>query len=257
MRGIDVSDNYMRADLYSPSDFDKREFAVSKNGEMIRHLSFPAVAKLRAFLIEHAPHGVFFSSARYDYPDIVEMSEKKKHWLGSDLVFDIDNDHLTKQTLAEAKRQALKLVSILREDFGLQELMLVFSGQRGYHVHVHDACIQQLGNAERREIVDYFARYYPGTEKRDELGKVIPDSGKRNPNHVEIDAPVTADITRLIRLPGTLNVKATAGRCNIVSLDSVDMPIAPKARAEQRRHERVVARLTIRYDCVEGAVVYG
>jgi len=38
-----------------------------------------------------------------------------------------------------------------------------------------------------------------------------------NPNWVEIDTVVTTDFTRLIRLPGSLNVKKDSGRgCTII-----------------------------------------
>jgi DNA primase catalytic subunit len=33
------------------------------------------------------------------------------------------------------------------------------SGSRGFHVHVHDKCVQKLGNPERREIADFFGHY--------------------------------------------------------------------------------------------------
>ena len=234
-----ISDYYWHAELYSPPCLEQREFAVTKNGEMVRHLSFSSIPKLRAYLIERAPHGVFFSSAKYKYPDVFDMNTKKKGWLGSDLIFDIDYDHLKKPSLAEAEKQALKLISILNHDFGFQDLMLVFSGSRGNHIHVRDDCIQMLNNAERREIVDYFQQYYPNTEKKDEQGHKIPDTGKRNPNFVEIDAPVTADITRLIRLPGTPNVKEeSVGICRVIDINSVKIPVAPKLRTELRRQER-------------------
>lgn len=240
--GLALSDYYMTAPLYEPPFFQNREFAIIKKDlPMWRHLAFANVEKLRAFLIEHAPLHVYFSSAKYEYPAIEDMPTKKKYWLGSDLTFDIDNDHLKKKTLIEAKKQVLKLLSILIFDFGFQDLTLTFSGRRGYHVYVRDECIQKCGNAERREIADYFQEFYPGTEKLDEHGKKIQGSSKKNPNYIGIDAQVTADFTRLIRLPGTIH-GGSGLMCEIIQLDSIEMPLAPKQRKQKQGFDRFARR---------------
>ncbi len=205
-----ISDYYMNCFLYEPTFFQNREFGIFKNGQVVRHLSFPNLQKLRMFLIEQSPDHVYFSAAKYEHPGIPQMEVKKSYWLGSDLIFDIDNDHLKKPTIKEALRQAKKLGKILIEDFGLEKLMMTFSGSRGYHIHVQDECIQKCSNAERREIADCFILpYLPG--KKTKNGKDI-----KNKNFVEIDAPVTCDITRLIRLPGSLHGK-TSKPCDIIA----------------------------------------
>lgn len=195
---LKVSDYYIKANLYSPSQFINREFAIVKDGIMYRHLSFSNIGALRCFLVENAPLHVYFSSAKYEYPDIFIMEEKKKYWQGSDIVFDIDKDKLKVPTLQEAKRQSLKLIRILRRAFGLEDLLWVFSGSRGYHIHVRDLCIQQLGNAERREIADYFQEFLPGRKHKD-------SSPMENRKYVQLDTPITCDFTRLMRLPGTIH----------------------------------------------------
>jgi predicted DNA primase small subunit len=198
----------MKAPLYEPPDFVNREFGFRKNGEkMVRHKAFSSVLKLRTFLIETAPDHVYFSSSKYADPAAYPMEDKKKSWMGSDIVFDIDYDHLKRPTLREAKKQSEKLMLILKDDLGFRKLLYVNSGSRGFHVHVHDECVQKLGNPERREIADFFG-YYKTRRGR----KII------NPNWVEIDTVVTTDFTRLIRLPGSLNVKPDLARpCAIIS----------------------------------------
>jgi DNA primase small subunit len=59
--------------------------------------------------------------------------------------------------LARVKSETMRLLDFLTDDFGFSgELLdIVFSGGRGYHVHVRDPAVQTLGSAERREIVDY------------------------------------------------------------------------------------------------------
>lgn len=203
-----ISDYYWHAPLYEPPDFTGREFGFRKNGEkVIRHKAFSSVQKLRTYLIETAPDHVYFSSSKYADPAAYPMEEKKKSWTGSDLVFDIDYDHLKRPTLREAKKQSEKFMLILKDDLGFKKLLYVDSGSRGFHVHVHDECVQKLGNPERREIADFFGHY------KTRRGRNII-----NPNWVEIDTVVTTDFTRLIRLPGSLNIKPDSARpCAIIN----------------------------------------
>ena len=90
---------------------------------------------------------------------------EEKGWLGADLIFDLDADHIPKskemtyEEMLEAVRK--KIVQLhdefLVRDFGFDErsLKIVFSGGRGYHIHVTDPRVWELGSHERREIVDY------------------------------------------------------------------------------------------------------
>lgn len=200
-----IMDYYMTANLYEPPDIHQREFGVIKQGRgMWRHLAFPNISKLRGFLIEQQPDHVYSSSAKYKDPGNPTMAEKD--WLGADLIFDIDYDHLHDPTLGEAAWHTKKLWGILWRDFGLKDMMGVFSGARGYHVHVRDDCVQDLDNACRREIADYFMEFYL-------------DSDKRNPNYVGIDVPITSDTHRLIRLPGSIHGK-TGRKCDIIKIEN-------------------------------------
>lgn len=58
-----------------------------------------------------------------------------------------------------AKSEIIFLVEeFLSDDFGLnptKDLFIVFSGQRGYHIHVENELLSQLSTNARREIVDY------------------------------------------------------------------------------------------------------
>ena len=88
---------------------------------------------------------------------------KEKLWQGSDLIFDLDADHLRNapksygEMLELVKKETIKLLGFLTADFGFSEkiVSIVFSGGRGYHIHVRDPRIFTLGGDERREIVDY------------------------------------------------------------------------------------------------------
>jgi DNA primase small subunit len=87
----------------------------------------------------------------------------EKGWRGADLVFDLDADHLptidpdatSYEGMLRACKGALSnLLDILHRDFGF-ETQVVFSGSRGYHVHVRDPAVRDLDARARREVVDY------------------------------------------------------------------------------------------------------
>jgi DNA primase small subunit len=90
---------------------------------------------------------------------------RDKGWLGADLIFDLDADHVEQakdkgfeEMLRIIRAEAVKLVhDFLLDDLGFapEHVRIVFSGGRGYHVHVTAPEVLGLGSAERREIVDY------------------------------------------------------------------------------------------------------
>jgi len=77
-----------------PVDLKAREFGfIFFGGEgMARHLSFEDQVKLNEFLKREVPLHAYFSSAYYKDPSAEDMDSKT--WLGADLVFDIDADHI-------------------------------------------------------------------------------------------------------------------------------------------------------------------
>jgi DNA primase small subunit len=79
---------------WMPSLFEDREFGalLFKEKMMVRHKSFKDFEQLKEFLCDLIPSDVYYSSAYYEEPAASEMSEKR--WLGADLVFDIDADHI-------------------------------------------------------------------------------------------------------------------------------------------------------------------
>jgi DNA primase small subunit len=160
-------DYYRRSDLTPPPGANEREWGFipwtsSPGTTMVRHRSLLDLGNIEDFLARKRPRHVYFSAGRYDEPSASSMSEKG--WRSSDLVFDLDADHLPSVTLGEdtyaemlakCKDALLRLLDFLEDDFGFDDLTVVFSGGRGYHVHVRDEGIQGLEREARREIVDY------------------------------------------------------------------------------------------------------
>jgi DNA primase small subunit len=186
------------ASILPPSSLERREFGffIFEKKVMLRHQGFNDLDSLRSSLCSVVPSDVYYSSAYYEHP-IAEM--RSKGWLGADLVFDIDADHIPTPCasvhdiwvcnacgasgrgshpikcpncgqekfkektwpceicLDASKKEAIKLVDILTDDFGFlsKVITLAFSGHRGYHVHVECESVRQLDSLARKEIVDY------------------------------------------------------------------------------------------------------
>ncbi|MFC5279575.1 DNA primase small subunit PriS [Halorubrum rubrum] len=160
-------DYYRRVSLSPPPDAHLREWGhipwtPGSGTTMVRHQSMYDLGDLDTFFSDNAPRHAYFSAARYDDPGASTMS--KKGWRSADLVFDLDADHLpsvdpeeaTYPEMLEACKDALmRLLDFLENDFAFEDLSVVFSGGRGYHVHVRDESIRELGSEARREVVDY------------------------------------------------------------------------------------------------------
>ncbi|WP_019178400.1 DNA primase catalytic subunit PriS [Methanomassiliicoccus luminyensis] len=150
-----------------PARFERREFGFMFFDRTFvqRHIGFPAPADLHYFLRSQVPSHAYYSTAYYQYPGAPTMEEKS--WAGADLIFDLDADHVPgaeslsyPEMLARIKVELLRLLDdFLLGDLGFDDsdLKIVFSGGRGYHIHVADARLVTLKSHERREIVDYIA----------------------------------------------------------------------------------------------------
>ncbi len=157
--------HYREVDLAMPERFAKREygFMFFDRQFVMRHLGFPTRAALKNYLVEQVPAHAYHSCAYYEKPDAPTMVEKK--WLGADLIFDLDADHVQgteglsyEQMLVRVKEEMRRLLDeFLLGDLGFDadELKIVFSGGRGYHVHIASPKVLRLSSHERREIVDY------------------------------------------------------------------------------------------------------
>ena len=169
------SDYYKSRDMVLPDRFGRREYAfVFFGGKgMMRHIGFNKKNDLSYFIKKRDPAHAYYSSAYYKIPDAAKMQDKD--WMGAELIFDLDSDHLPnaekltyEEQLEAVKKEFIKLVNdFLLKDFGFDEehLELYFSGGRGYHCHVKDPKVLELDSSKRREIVDYII----GRDIRDSL----------------------------------------------------------------------------------------
>lgn len=84
-----------RYSVDAPNVIDRREFGfiLFKEG-MLRHKGFRNESELKIFLRRFVPSDAYYSCAYYEEPE-AEMD--RKGWLGADLIFDIDADHIPTQ----------------------------------------------------------------------------------------------------------------------------------------------------------------
>ncbi len=174
-----------------PDRFTRREFGFilwpDKPGPppFIRHRAYTDKEKFQWYLQKRGPHSVYYSTAYYRHPGEKMMVDKE--WMGAELIFDLDADHLDEAEAAKARGEEMPLEEQLRivkdqfrylldeflfGDFGIDEkdVFLTFSGGRGYHAHVTDPRLMELDAKGRREIVDYVTAKVPaakGTDKPD------------------------------------------------------------------------------------------
>lgn len=175
---------------------EEREFGTGIFGKKIakRHLSFPSVEALNSYLRENVPFFISHSLAYYQYPERTPMHEKG--FMGADIVYEFDADDLKTdckrehdswhclhcgekdngsidscpkcgfavqkeqwfcpRCLDETKKQALRLVDFIENDFGLHDGISVnFSGNAGYHVHLRGNNVRFLSQEARLEMLDY------------------------------------------------------------------------------------------------------
>ena len=132
-------------------------------GTPLRHKSFSDIKSVRQFLCERPQHSCFYSTAYWKKPHELKMADKD--WLGADLIFDLDGDHLPGVTdkdfpamIDVIQEQAWSLWNdFLEPDFGFKQeyLQVTFSGHRGFHLHYRDPKYFHLDSESRRELVSH------------------------------------------------------------------------------------------------------
>jgi len=152
-------------DLWTPPQLRKREWMFVPWGDrsVDRHRGFNTQSELLNYLQQRGPHSSFHSTAYYRSPNERKMLEKG--WLGADLIFDLDGDHLPGVSDADfpgmiekIQEQAWALWSgFLEPEFGIsrEHAQFSFSGHRGFHIHVRDPALMGLDSNARREMVSY------------------------------------------------------------------------------------------------------
>ena len=165
LRFSDYYSSLNHNDLWTPPRLKSREWMFIPWGSRPpdRHRGFIDKSELLKYLQSRAPHSCFHSTAYYNYPSERKMIDKE--WLGADLIFDLDGDHLPGVSDRDfptminlIQEQAWSLwEDFLQPEFGFREeyIQTSFSGHRGFHIHVRDPKLFHLDSNARRELVNH------------------------------------------------------------------------------------------------------
>ena len=183
---------YSEANIPAPMRFSKREYGfIHFNAPMKRHIAFDDYHSIKEYFVRNVPLHAYYSSAYYEYP---EKPMDKKGWLGADLIFDLDADHLIgaeslsyEEQLSKVKIELNKLLTFLQDDFGFSEneIHVNFSGGRGYHIHIRSPEVLTLRSDARREIVSYITAKHLKKERFIMVEFVKPDKHTRSSKKVK------------------------------------------------------------------------
>lgn len=257
---------YSESKIQAPERLQAREIGfIPFFGTMSRHRKVNSIKEMDAFVRSTIPRHLYYSAAYYRKPDEKRMQDKE--WMGAELIFDLDGDHVLTEkkisyedTLEMIKEHTMRLIDrYLIRDMGFHEddIKIFFSGGRGYHVHVLSDRVYSMTSDSRREIASYikgdglsledFLRIHRSSPPNhggwvEEVSASIMQtlaerSSKNSPvaqieinnlpsagintqkaavramgetikkDMAEIDDPVTTDVHRLIRYPGSLHGK--------------------------------------------------
>lgn len=158
------------SDPTTPKDFFlRREFTFVLEGDVYcRYQCFRNADEYRAKVMAQQPVRMEIGAV-YTHPPKTHNTVVKDAYkpVERELVFDIDMDDyddirtcctgskLCKKCWTFMNCAAKTLDRALREDFGFEHLMFVYSGRRGMHCWVADKAARQLGNSHRSAVAEY------------------------------------------------------------------------------------------------------
>jgi DNA primase small subunit len=152
-------------------DFGNREFALTLSNEAyLRYQSYPTADLLRKDILRLNPArfeiGPVYTTNPRDRKTLRKSSMFRP--LSKEIVFDIDlTDYDDIRSCCSKANicakcwtfatMAIKVIDVaLREDFGFEHIMWVFSGRRGVHAWISDKEARELDDDKRRAITGYF-----------------------------------------------------------------------------------------------------
>ncbi|WP_287584049.1 DNA primase catalytic subunit PriS [Candidatus Borrarchaeum sp.] len=150
------------------STFRRREFGFDLGNTFTRNLSFGTPRKLVDYM---GNQGVFqaYVGAVYSESPSKQQSIQRLQWESRELVFDIDLDEFDlvrrcdckgEKTFCEecwtlAQDAMIFLDATMREDFGIEDLVWIFSGRRGVHCWICDDIAKKLDQRQRSAVINY------------------------------------------------------------------------------------------------------
>jgi DNA primase catalytic subunit len=203
-------------DLSAITDLPHRHFRILLPRGMFLKLQdrIRSEEVLQRWLVRYRPSDVYYSTSCWLVPENLGRRERTplsdNIFLSSDIVFDIDRTPFSTENLELARQDTVRLLEFCDSN-RLAVKYIAFSGSKGFHVVCADArryddpsplVREELAKAARREIVT----------------RVLAE-------RIAIDAKITTDTRRIIRVPGTINSK-TGYICTMISREQLDRPVS-------------------------------
>lgn len=181
-------------------DFSNREFALTlPNDAYLRYQSYATADMLRKDILRHNPSrfeiGPVYTTNPRDRKTLRKSSMFRP--LSKEIVFDIDlTDYDDIRTCCSKANicskcwsfatMAIKVVDVaLRDDFGFEHIIWIYSGRRGVHAWISDKDARELDDDKRKAITGYFEVLKGGVQ-----------GGKR----VNLKRPLHPHITRSLEI---------------------------------------------------------
>ena len=194
-----------------------RFFLASEPGGAERVIKIPDrianIETLRRWLTRFAPRHVYYSTGKWLDSQNLGPKEPRRGspgyqfaynvFLAQELYFDID----VPGDLDEAKRWTAKLRESLEREYGFGEILLVYSGNKGFHLHVYDF---DLAEWVKEISLHPAVRELQTQEVKVGIVNHLMEMG------LVFDADITVDTRRVLRLPGSVHGK-TFNICQIVN----------------------------------------
>lgn len=179
-----------------------------------------SIERLRKLLCKYTPADVYYSTSCWlDPQNLGPRSFKKKSkpgyelasnvYLYSELYFDID----APGDFPLAKRETKRLVDFLKEKYKFQDIKIAFSGGKGFHVYVYDFKLQ-----------DFVDEIYADPRMREGQAQDVKLEIVEEILHKQdilIDAPITLDTRRIIRLPMTIH-SGSKNLCEFIDYNQIN-----------------------------------
>ncbi len=172
-----------------------------------------SIETFRKSISRDNPSDIYFSTSSWlepiDLPNLSDETKPHPILLNHLIVFDIDFAPLSLENLEQARMTALNLHKWIQKNYDYEHLSISFSGSKGFHLFYNDPdrSLFSIENSKEREIA-------VKEDRKKLLQKVLLTGFK-------VDARITADTRRIIRLPGSIHGK-TGLLCHRINLEKLE-----------------------------------
>lgn len=161
---------WLNHSLTPTNDFCHREIAFTlEQGQYVRYLSFPNYEQFQKDVLRMMPFRFEIGPVYSSDPRTRKLQEYRTSFKpqSKELVFDIDlTDYDPIRTCCQDKKictrcwnyitVAIHIIDeALREDFGFEHILWVYSGRRGIHAWICDQSARTLSDTKRRALASY------------------------------------------------------------------------------------------------------